>query len=365
MTTDHIQFPCIKLDQPIGTFYVGAVSCLDVLAISYADIRRIEQRDIERVVGIQRELRPPRVRQIKQYVTNIDATFPTSIILAIDSANATYDPRSHLMTVTREPRVAKIIDGQHRIAGLEGFQGRFDMNVTIFLDMDLEDQAMTFATINIEQTKVNRSLVFDLYEYQKAPSPQKTCHNIARLLNSEADSPLQGRIKILGLSTGEPFEFITQATFVGKLLDYISVNPMKDRDLIKRNGKRSAASAALPKDETKLIFRELFRSDQDEKIARIVWNYFTAVARRWPTAWHSNERGDMLNRSQGFSALMRFLGPVYRAYGEKDRLSISSVSTVLSEIAFTDSHFRTENYAPGTSGESALFRDLRAQSGLE
>lgn len=362
MATDQIRFPCIRVTQPIGTFYIGAISAPDVLAISYADIRRIEARDIERIVGVQRELRTPRVRQIKQYVTNVDATFPSSVILSVEGGHAHYDQATQTMKIDRKPEIAKIIDGQHRIAGLEEFEGIFDLNVTLFLDMELEDQAMTFATINLEQTKVSPSLAFDLYEYQKARSPQKTCHNIARLLNSEDGSPFQLRIKILGTATGEPFQFITQATFVTRLLNYISTNPMKDRDLLKRGRK---IPEAAERDKNRLVFRDLFRQKKDAEIAKIIWNYFSAVGQRWPTAWNSEERGDILNRTQGFSALMRFLGPMYRAHGRDGKLSLRTVRRVLDSITFQDSHFTTENYPPGASGESALFREFREQSGLE
>lgn len=363
MATDKISFKCIPVQQPLGTFYVGAIAARDVLAIAYAEIRRIKERDIEKIVGIQRELVPRRVRDLKQYVRNIDATFPTSVILAISSDHAEYVARRHEMLITREEDIAIIIDGQHRIAGLEEFDDTFELNVTIFIDMDVQDQAMTFATINLAQTKVSKSLVYDLYEIQKARSPQKTCHNVARLLNSESGSPLASRIKILGKATGEQFEFITQATFVTALLKYVSNDAMKDRDLLKRGKRVPPASGA---DETKLVFRSLFVEKKDAEIAKIVWNYFDAVAQRWPTAWNSHEPGDMLNRTQGFSALMKFLGPVYR--GEADsrgRLSSKSALGVLRKVKLRDTDFTKDNYPPGTSGEAKLFRELREQSGLE
>ncbi len=363
MAQDSIRFRCIPVQQPLGTFYVGAIAAPDVLAIAYADIRRIEARDIEKIVGIQRELVPRRVRELKQYVQNIDATFPTSVILAISGEHAEYVEKQKEMIITRQEDIAKIIDGQHRIAGLEKFDDTFELNVTIFIDMDIQDQAMTFATINLAQTKVSKSLVYDLYAFQKARSPQKSCHNIARLLNSESGSPLQLRIKILGKATGEPFEFITQATFVTSLLDYISSNPMKDRDLLKRGKRVPPASVA---DATKLVFRDLFIDKKDAEIAKIVWNYFDAVAQRWPTAWNSKAKGEILNRTQGFSALMRFLGPVYRdTANSRGRLATKSVLGVLKTVKLRDSDFTKDKYVPGTSGETALFNDLREHSGLE
>lgn len=363
MAETHIQFRCIEVEQPIGTFYIGAIPAQDVLAIAYADIRRIEERDIERIVGIQRELNMARVAEIKQYVGNADATFPTSVILAISGKHASFDSRLGVMTVRREENTAKIIDGQHRIAGLEGFAKTFQVNVTVFIDMELQDQAMTFATINLAQTKVSKSLVYDLYAFQQARSPQKSCHNIARLLHTEEGSPFKGRIKILGKATGEEHQFITQATFVESLLGYLTDDPMRDRDALKRGKPLFVVSGAL---EQQLIFRPLFAVEKDAEIARIVWNYFEAVAERWPTAWFSNEPGDMLNRTNGFRALMRFLAPCYRAKRDKPgRLPKTAVLEVLRALRLRDSDFNIESYRPGTSGETAMFRDLREQSGLE
>src|SRR6266581_5535687 len=209
---EAIRFPAILVTQPIGSFYVGAIDSQDLVAVSYAEIRRPEGRDLERYIGTQRDLSPGRVAELKQYVTTIDACFPTSIILAVSSDHASFDEKRGVLTIDRDENVAKIIDGQHRIAGLEDYKGeRFEVNVTIFVDMELEDQAMVFATINLKQTKASKSLAYDLYEYAEARSPQKTCHNIAKLMNFKADSPFKGRIKILGKATGTGAETLTQA----------------------------------------------------------------------------------------------------------------------------------------------------------
>jgi len=358
MPKDDVCFNCVEVTQPIGTFYVGSVAAEDILAIAYADIRRIEDRDIERIVGIQRELVPRRVRELREYVANVDATFPTSVILAVSSEHARYDETRRVMSIRRDKKVAKIIDGQHRIAGLEGVNGVFELNVTIFVDMDIEDQAMTFAVINLSQTKVNKSLAYDLYEFQKHRSPAKTCHNIAKVLNSEGQSPLANRIKILGKATGEEFQFITQATFVEALISYISDNPMRDRDLLKR-GKPVPVV-----DDERLVFRPAFRDNKDELIADVIWNYFQAVAQRWPDAWNSGERGDILNRTQGFRAFMRLLQYVYSAAGSNQRLSAKKAGEVLGRIKLRNTDFTVQRYSPGTSGESKLFRELLEQTGL-
>ena len=52
---------------------------------------------------------------------------------------------------------AKVLDGQHRIAGLRHFKKegeKFQVIVSIYIDMAIEDQAIVFATINKETKKV-------------------------------------------------------------------------------------------------------------------------------------------------------------------------------------------------------------------
>lgn len=364
-TANDIVFQCIEVRQPIGTYYVGAMEARDLILISYADMRKIKEgkaRDIEEFSGIQRPLSPHRVAELKQYVRTVDASFPTSIILHIPSIHAEYTA-SGAMRVSRDRSIARIIDGQHRIAGLEDYSGPpFELNVTVFIDMDMEDQALLFATINLKQTKVNKSLAYDLYDFAQTRSPQKTSHNIARLLNAKPGSPFHHKIKILGAATKGRDETLTQATFIDRLLPYITEDAMKDRDLLKRGEPLPKTS---PADQRRLIFREFFREDQDAHIAAVVWNYFAAVAARWPNPWNERTRGMVLNRTTGFAALMRFLRDAY--------LSISTPGDVTDEAAFrgifdrmplSAESFTAERYLPGTTGEAQLYRDLLAAAQL-
>lgn len=367
MANDHFVFRCIEVSQPIGTFYVGAMDSTDLALISYADMRRIREgpRDVEEFSGIQRPLDPKRVRELQEYVETVDAAFPTSIILQIDSADVEYDPAKSAMQIRREERIAKIIDGQHRIAGLRDYRPgpTFELNVTIFVDMDMEDQALLFATINLKQTRVGKSLAYDLYEFARARSPQKTCHNIAKLLNVRDDSPLHHRIKILGTATKGRQETLTQAAFVDNLIPLISDNPMRDRDALKRGNKLPEPAARY---KQRLVFRTLFEANRDAKIAKNLWNFFVAVKNRWPVAWVQVEPGLILNRTTGLVALMRFLGEVFHHLCP-DRDSVleeSAYEDVLGRVALEDTDFTREQYLPGTTGQTQLFRDLMSGAGF-
>lgn len=358
MTRNFISFPCLEVRQPIGVFYIGVIGSKDLISISYADVRRLEGRDIERYIGTQRDLSEGRVSEIKQYVTNIDASFPTSIIIAVESKDAEYDDKNKILKIARDEKVAKIIDGQHRIAGLEGYgKDDFQLNVTVFIDMDIEDQAMVFATINLKQTKVTKSLAYDLYEYAISRSPQKTCHNIVKLLNARTDSPFYRRIKILGKATGIGSELITQATFVDRLLKLISRDPMDDRDRIKRR----KALERYGKRSDSFVFRDRFIEEKDAEIAKIVWNYFKAVEERWSTAWKDFDKGMILARTTGFAALVRVLPEIINAqpvingvYRKEEFLNFLQKSTL------KDRELTSDNFKPGSAGEGELVRRLRA-----
>ena len=362
--TKWIHFSAIEIVQPIGDFYIGAINAKDLVAVSYADIRRIENRDIEDIVGIQRSLSSKRVKEIGQYVTTADATFPTGIILAVESIseedgkpNIVFNKKDKTLRLRRGQGVAQIIDGQHRIAGLENFNGEFQLNVAIFVDMDLEDKGNVFATINLQQTKVNKSLAYDLYEYARSRSPQKTAHNIAKLFCRESKSPFKDRIKILGNAMGGAYETLTQAAFVDRVLPLISNNPMDDRDKLKRG---KSLKKATDKESKKLVFRNLFVDKEDAKIARILWNYFKAIEERWPEAWMCANSGEILARTTGFSALMRFFPDAYKHLSKKPDQVVKKerFAELFNKSKKEDKDFTSENYLPGSSGQTKLYNEF-------
>lgn len=388
MTTDlpvdpdliAFDFPCIRARQPIGDIFVAAIPHKQLQRITYFDVRRVlrDERDFERYLGIQRPLDEKRVQQLNDYVNFKDASFPTSIILAITEGYVSFDAETNRMKVAnfREGedapsinlgQIARVLDGQHRIAGLQGFNGdagSFDLSVTIFVGADIADQAQVFATVNLEQTKVNKSLVYDLYELAHSRSPQKTCHNIAVALDGDDASPLYKRIKRLGIATdGRVFEPITQATFVESLMQYMSRDAKSDRDKLLRNAKPQMATGD---DLYKMPLRNLFLNGQDIEIAKIVNNYFLAVKQKWPIAWDERGRGYVLNRTNGFRALMRFFRHAYLHVAEPGDVPSQQrfYERVFSAIRLNDSDFTIENFGPGTSGEARLTRVLRGEEVL-
>jgi DGQHR domain-containing protein len=370
----YIRFKCLEARQPIGIMYVGVIDSDDLEKITYTDVRRMElgidNREIEDYIGIQRQLDINREKIIGRYVNLVDATFPNSIILSISSEFAKYDSETSTMTIDFRDDIAKVLDGQHRIAGLRSYRkdaSTFQLAVTIYIDMELEDQAIVFSTINKEQKNVSNSLVADLFAFAETRSPQKTGHNVARALTKKEGSPLFEKIKILGKADKET-QSITQDTFVKSLLKYITKDMQTDRDFYRRNKNNRAAKLPYATDkELKTYFlRNIFIDDENDiNIAQIIWNYFYAVQQKWPNAWNTVKDNNILNKSTGFIGLMRFFKDAYLSFNRfGDVITKDEFANIFNKINIDEDDFNTQNYIPGTSGQTKLYKNLVEKSRL-
>lgn len=370
-----IAFPAIEVVQPIGSFFIGVMAAGDLLAVSYVDMRRIES-DLDNYIGIQRSLSKQRVLEIAEFVKSIDATFPTSVVLAVKGECADFCDGKLKLSEARSSEtgglisfdnIASILDGQHRVEGLrEAGILDFQVPVSIFVDADIADQAYIFATVNLAQTKVNKSLVFDLLDYAAARSPQKSAHDIAVALDRHEKSPFRSMIKRLGTRTqGRVGETLAQATFVNALIPFVSRKPELDRYTLAKGRKVSASDT--PYSETP--FRFLWVEERDTDIAKILRNYFDAVREVWPHAWASREKGQILPRTNGFRAMMRLLKLIYlKEYPQANPgnavPSVLVFKKYLDRSSLEDDDFNVVKFIPGTGGETALFNHLRGELNL-
>ena len=360
----RIRVRALRVRQPIGEFFIVAMKADELVTVSYADVRELEGNELDNYIGINRRLSPNRVKQLRAYVNTHDATFPTSIILAVDTRSASYDEENGSLDLIAADeagleRIAKIIDGQHRIAGLEALKERvdFEVSVAIFVGSDIATQANIFATVNLAQTKVNRSLAYDLLDYERKRSPQKSAHHIAVALDQIKKSPFFWRIKRLGLATaGRDGETLTQAVVVEMLLSLTTNDPMGDRDTFFR---RLRVGKPSERELKRMPFRGLFLEGNEEDITRIMLRYFGAVKDRWPNSWNDLDRqGNVLPKTNGFRALMRFLRLAY-VHVVAGKFGIvpeqSSFDEILAWVELGDDDFNVDNFPPGTSGEARLY----------
>lgn len=300
----NIEIFLVETIQPIGVFYTGKINSETLIKMA-----KIKTRSSGK--GVQRDLKKNRTKNIAMYCKDPDATFPTPIILAIDSK--VLNRELQLVDGTDciykadfdvgEAPFAEVLDGQHRLEGIKLAKGfKCDMPIAIMFDLTEEEKAYIFSTINSNQEKVDKSLIYELFELSSSRSPHKTCHEIARLMNSDVDSPFYEKLKMLGKATKQS-ETLSQGTFVTYLCRLMSRNPKEDMIKLKNNEQIS--------DDPGCVLREYFIDNKDEVILKIIKNYFSAIAQVFKEEWNDS-RTYVLSKTSGYGALIKAFPTIYK-----------------------------------------------------
>lgn len=401
-----IILPVSKVEQPIGEFYVGRMDARTLTKISYTEIRAFIEGTQDKIAGIQRERSQKRIDEIKKYVNLDYATFPTSIIIAVApecSRLVSFDPNmtpEEAADVFEDAdeqeiddddkvfnlllnsygdeddedyipaeKIAFIIDGQHRVAGLEGLEDDkdFDVNISVFVGASEADKAEIFARVNQAQTKVNQSLVVDLASYYEERGPVKFAHEVVLAMNSDEDGPLHDKVKRLGKADPGKgrIQTLAQATVVKPIVDYITSDPETERNKKYRGG--FFGSRRKPDAWQKFIFQPFYDKEDDAGMFLCLTNYFGAVKARWPEVWDDAPAGTVLNRTTGYAALMKFLRPVYLHHCSEPGqiLTRKDCDKVFSQIDIDAEDINREEYLPGSSGIGKLYREMMGDMGWE
>ncbi|SDI76367.1 DGQHR domain-containing protein [Chryseobacterium taeanense] len=282
----------LKIEQPIGTFYLTSLE-----ASILAKIAIIERRN-ENPNAIQREASSTRIKEIAKYCGEADATFPTPIIIAVDE-NANIRIDENFIYFEENEILGDVIDGQHRLEGLKtsNFLSKFQMPVVLMFDLYPSQKAYVFSIINSKQTRVNMSLIYDLFALSEKRSPYKTCHETARALNIDKNSPFYNRLKMLGKKKeDQESASLSQGTFIKYLLELISKNPDEDTRKIKNGNKIES--------DKNLVLRQYFIDDQDNVIFKIILNLFNGVKDAFETEWN-NPNEYIISKAIGFGAIIK------------------------------------------------------------
>lgn len=300
-------------------------------------------------LSIQRKPSISRINEIKNYIINDENfTFPTNIIIALPSeiieriekpANGN---RNKLVINTKKielngenPLAASIIDGQHRFLGLDAADKElneknegdkitsFELPVAFIIDPALEVQAMIFSIINRTPVKVTQDLVYDLFGLSTSDSPQKTALEVALALNGtkfikpEIVNPFYKRLKLVSQRREESM-VLTQSTFIKEVVKLISGNLRRAEE--DRTFKRSDLSIA---EMSPPIFRDFYAKNKDQYILFILHNYFVAVSNIFKDKENNSfwtvdyPTANIINRTVGFIALLKFLIYIFPQFKEK------------------------------------------------
>lgn len=188
----------IEVNQERRSFILTALPARLLVNISYAAVRR---RDDEEG-AVQRVLNQGRIAGVKAFALQ-GGDFPASIVLNwVGEEDLTRSDDT--VEIPDTPRVAQIIDGQHRVAGIrEAILDRpetseFLIPVAIYDRLDTIQCANIFLSINTEQRPVPKSLVYDLYGIASEDLVDKAAvraRDIALCLSEEGQA-YYGQIKM-------------------------------------------------------------------------------------------------------------------------------------------------------------------------
>ncbi|TCK42394.1 DGQHR domain-containing protein [Paraburkholderia sp. BL8N3] len=375
---DNYNFVAFKCRQPIGEFFTSVIPASVLRECAESAPREINDPDSEQRSGIQRVINKARLVEIRKYLRTADAAFPSSIILSLNTSvgdvtgpdlQVFHNDPLYLISIPKKKGIFSIIDGQHRLYSFDEETSKdFDLPVTIFFDLPEEEKAYLFSTINSTQMKVNKSLVYDLFDLAETRSPQKTAHSVAQLMNSDKLSPLFRRIKLLGVNPKYNEELlykgsITQGTFVERVMRLITSDPAGDRDVAKRGGQLVLSGEEMKQG---LIFRNFFVSNQDAAILKVLTSFFDSVKTVFADEWKDDK--NPLSRSIGFGALINLLVLLFKkGAAEKD----VSAAFFMKEMKAIHINYKAskvgltfQNFPAAGNGETKLARQLALWAGF-
>lgn len=390
------EFIAIPVIQPIGEFFLCSIAfdVLEKIAIPDAMTITDSGEHIEgyyKLSGNQREEIKDRRKKIGNFISSVEATFPNTIIIAAnvkedgailgdDDENRwkiQYDEvcKIHRLIIPNDSITARIIDGQHRVRGFQyapQTPARFDLPCAVFLDLSLPEQASIFATININQKRVDRSLAYNLFAYnledepKEAWSPDKLAVFFTRRLSIEKDSPLNGHIKVIARQGKTIYKeddwYISTSVIVDGICALISKNPSSDRNLLSQIPKEERTRySALRNTIDNSPLRSYFIENNDLLIYKLVFNFFEAVNEN--IFLNATKRGFM-TKTVGIQALFDFLREISSiAIAEKD---ISKEFFKKYFLAFKTVNFNNERLQQASGqGRSILKNFLLYSAGFE
>ncbi len=291
-----MKFDALAVNQGKKKFYLFTCKASDLWSFS-----KINQRQEDKDEGYQRVLSSSRVKKIKQFIIEGNA-IPGAIVISINGANYV----NKKIEIPDKDDAAWIIDGQHRSAGaamaaLEKPGVDIDLPIVAFIDLDEQEQADFFVTINREQKGVPSSLYIDLLKHLPRQKTEKErleerIADIAKDLSRNQDSVFFQRV----VSTTTPTDGQVSLTNFARRLRPV-IHP----------GNGLLGTYTLPEQ------------------MKIIENYFQSVKQVFPKEFSRN----IFFKTLGFGALWRAFPTVFSAaLREYQGFRVSDASRVLNNV---------------------------------
>ena len=274
----------------------------------------------------QRRIDTKRISKIKDFIRNsiLDevkgrravAVFPTAMIVSYVDEDSDYIIGDFFSL--NMPHEVYIVDGQHRLFAMQKlyedvcafnlfndekdkenrivkeYIENYKFNCTILLNFDLWEQSQIFVEVNFNQRKVSKSLYYDIYgmyyndSYVNDPRNYiYVAHMLVKHMNNSEDSPLRGKIKMLGSGIG----LVSQSCFAESLIRNMSSRMGIWRiDTEGNTGKPSYKYMAV---ELKAFYQVVEKVFSDQ----------------WPV---DNKHRSIICKTTGLSAMIRLLGYIHQ-----------------------------------------------------
>lgn len=391
-------------------FILGKSTIADILKITrYTERVIIDFDEDGRPIyneQVQRKVESQRVNKIADFLINDpEATFPTNIVLNIPISvilEQSYNQTAGTVEITLDEivseqiKIAKkdekdadvyvsIIDGQHRIRGIEVAIERLsdeinrtgditkkkrlddlmniELAVSYFIDKSLEYQAMIFSTINRTQKRVSQDLVYSLFGLSANDTPYKTALEVVLALNGHPKSPFYRRIKLYGgnykkknVNGDISSPPLSQSTMIKNIVSFICENKREAENDKYRNRKellRKTTTKSLP-------FREFYAQDKDYLISDCLFYFYGSVQKILGNYWNYSANSspqNILQSTVGFEALLRILSDILTVneITEFTTTTFDKFINKLTEIQFDDQ----EQFPITTKGRLIVYEAMK------
>ena len=367
------KYSIIEIKQPLATFYVFKISAFELLQLVDTDPYFITLKNNEfSTEGIQRRFSEDRGKEIANFLKSKESALPNSIIIAGNTKLTEESNKweikkkinsscnEHYLEIPELKINGTVIDGQHRLFSFKHLnieeQKNYELLCTLYLDLPNPYQAYIFASINMNQRKVNKSLAYELYGYDLDDedsskwSPEKVAVYLTRKLNLDNNSIFKGHI-LLAANNDEILEklsgsnsnqwSISTSAMVEGILSLITSNAKNDRDQLQMRFEKERSRSVLSKIRSSAPLRNYYLENNDLLIYTILINYFKA-------SYHSLYKvNSILFKTVGIQVQFIVLKKVLHKLDEDKNISIEYFKEKLNEylskvehIDFDDSFFQ-------------------------
>ncbi|MHA1221954.1 MAG: DGQHR domain-containing protein [Candidatus Heimdallarchaeaceae archaeon] len=247
-----IEIKSLKIKQKDKDMYIAGMKVSEIRTLFY-----VFRKSKDNPEALERQLVKRKVKDINDRANQRDIYFPNAIIVNIidfkrvevvekenDSNSVTLkislpEGGTNEVLESKEGKIGYIIDGQHRIEGLQNYPD-FTLPVVMFNNVNKDIAYKTFAEINRNQEKVKNLLLnyirWEIEDYG-ADDTSPRAFEIVMDLNTHEDSPLKDNIRIF---EDEKKKWINQPTLqklVNKVISedgpIFSWNKAQQTDVIK------------------------------------------------------------------------------------------------------------------------------------